>query len=150
MTRDEIKRKLHLLAEFLDQLAALDSTNRAVILGARNDILGIQDALFADLPAMPESERKLARGTRQVVIDYCVGQQGLTADDGEWFYDKQLGCGWKINGKPIADWRAVVRAWKRQHIFPGQRNPQTGKAAEKSLGMSLAEAEVKRAQRRPL
>jgi hypothetical protein len=47
---------------------------------------------------------------------------GLPESDGEWFYDKSVGSGWKNNGKPIVCWRATIRAWRGARIFPSLKN----------------------------
>ena len=69
--------------------------------------------------------RAKSKGTREDVVAYCQGE-GLTPDDGEWFFDKAEGCGWKNNGKAIVDWRATVRAWKRSKYFPSQKGGMNG------------------------
>jgi hypothetical protein len=99
------------------------------------------DYFDADLPGMPEKEPKRARGTRGEVVGFCL-EQGLTANDGEWFFDKNEGCGWTVGRKPIKDWQAVVRTWKRISIFPSQKVPQAV-----SLGRKLADESARGAER---
>lgn len=66
-----------------------------------------------------ESENK-RKGSQKEVLEYCV-QIGLPPTDGEWFFDKNEGCGWKNDGKPILDWKATMRSWQRISIFPSQK-----------------------------
>jgi hypothetical protein len=77
--------------------------------------------------AIPPEERtgaarleKSVKGSRDEVIGFCISL-GLSKDDAEWFFDKCEGCGWKNAGKPILDWKATVRAWKRICVFPSQK-----------------------------
>ena len=46
---------------------------------------------------------------------------GLTKEDGEWFFFRSEGCGWKNNGKHIADWQSTIRGWKLARVFPSQK-----------------------------
>jgi hypothetical protein len=108
------------------------------LIGAYEDAQAIESSILAELPGMPEQTKKLARGTREEVLAYCL-QHGLTVNDAEWFFDKNEGCGWKIAGKPISNWQSVIRAWRWQYIFPSQKNPQTGRPQEKSLTMKIAD-----------
>lgn len=79
----------------------------------------LQPELF-DLPAKQKS-----RGTLEEVIEFCVNRS-LTKADGEWFFEKCQGCGWKNNGQPIVDWRSTVRAWQAcGGIFPSQKQGAT-------------------------
>ena len=69
-----------------------------------------------------------ARGTLEEIAAQAA-ELGLEADDGQWFFDKCEGCGWKNNGKAIKDWRATMRAWHKISIFPSQkRQKATGGA----------------------
>jgi len=52
---------------------------------------------------------------------FCLEIQ-LTEDDADWVFNKWQGNGWKNDGKPIADWKATVRSWKRICLFPSQRD----------------------------
>lgn len=66
--------------------------------------------------------RQKSRGSLEQCIEFCVNA-GLTKDDGEWFFMKCEGCGWKNNGQPIIDWRMTVRAWQKVSYFPSQKVP---------------------------
>ena len=69
----------------------------------------------------PTLSKSKSTCTVQESTEYCT-QVGLKQEDGEWFFDKCEGCGWKNNGKPIVDWKATIRAWRRIEIFPSQKN----------------------------
>jgi hypothetical protein len=135
----------HLLA--IVRLPNNDADVEASLRQALAEIQAVRGACLMDLPGMPEPVKKKARAARQEVIDYCV-EQGLTSKDGEWFFDKQEGIGWKIHGVPIRDWRAVVRTWKSKgNIFPGDLDRLTGRPKEKSLSENLIEQEVRKAEK---
>lgn len=46
---------------------------------------------------------------------------GYTSLDAQSFCDYYSARGWKINGEPIRDWKALVRRWKRQDDKPGAK-----------------------------
>lgn len=54
------------------------------------------------------------------VVQYCT-RHGLAESDGDWFWYKCEGNGWKNNGKPIVDWQSTVISWKTIKIFPSQK-----------------------------
>lgn len=68
-------------------------------------------------PPMDENPKDKAKGTLEAVVAYCVSR-GLPESDGQWFFDKAEGCGWKNGGKAIVDWRATVRSWITGNYFP--------------------------------
>lgn len=61
------------------------------------------------------------RGTEEQCVQYCLSRN-LTEEDGRWFFDKCEGSGWKNAGKPIVDYQATIRSWKRISIFPSQKS----------------------------
>lgn len=75
-------------------------------------------------------------------VAYCV-EIGLPADDGQWFYDKAEGSGWKNGGQPIKDWKATIRAWKKAGYMASQRTGGKGMAQMRS---SFAASEYSKAQ----
>lgn len=85
----------------------------------------VDQAITPELPlGLPPMQK--SRGTKEQVVEFCVNV-GLTAIDGEWFFEKAEGCGWKNNGVPIVDWRATVRQWKAQgNIFPSHKAAAPG------------------------
>jgi len=46
---------------------------------------------------------------------------GLTRTDAEYMQDKWLETGFKNNGKPIKDWQAQIRNWKRMSYLPSTK-----------------------------
>lgn len=50
--------------------------------------------------------------------------EGIPIADAEWFFYKGEGNGWTNNGKPILDWKATLRCWKRAGYLPSQKRPQ--------------------------
>lgn len=68
----------------------------------------------------PQGRKYKAKGTLQEVIEYCTSRN-LPESDGQWFFDKAEGCGWKNGGKAIVDWQATVRAWSASKYFPSQK-----------------------------
>lgn len=77
--------------------------------------------LQADPPS--DFRKSKARGTKPEVVDYAKEIE-LTHTDGDWFFDKCEGCGWKNGKSAIRDFRATMRSWKAQGYFPSQK-PQT-------------------------
>lgn len=72
-----------------------------------------------------------ARCTREDAQDFCKSI-GLPRSDGDWFFDKAEGCGWKNGGKPIADWKATIRAWRTAGHMASQKGGNgTGDHVEK-------------------
>jgi hypothetical protein len=80
----------------------------------------VHDLLQPSLPLEVESSKKRSKGTREECITYCK-LVGLSESDGEWFFQKCVGCGWKNNGHPMNDWQATVNAWKITGVFPSQK-----------------------------
>jgi hypothetical protein len=69
--------------------------------------------------------QKRAKGTLEELKAYCV-EIGLTESDGEWKFDQFEANGWTNNGKPVRDYRAHIRTWKRSGYFPSQKvSPDT-------------------------
>lgn len=71
-------------------------------------------------PPIDENPKDKAKGALEAVVAYCVSR-GLPESDGQWFFDKAEGCGWKNGGKAIVDWRATVRSWSFGNYFPSQK-----------------------------
>ena len=53
-------------------------------------------------------------------FDFC-NKIGLTRTDAEYMQDKWLETGFKNNGKPIKDWQAQIRNWKRMSYLPSTK-----------------------------
>jgi hypothetical protein len=60
------------------------------------------------------------KGTEEELRAYAF-EIGLLKSDGSYLCDKWEGNGWTNDGKPIKDWRATMRSWKRLGILPSQR-----------------------------
>lgn len=76
-----------------------------------------------ELPGMGEAFEG-AGGKAKATLGSCEQFAfiiGLPRSDGEWFFLKCEGCGWKNNGKPIVDWKATMRSWKIAAVFPSQK-----------------------------
>jgi hypothetical protein len=71
-----------------------------------------------------------AKCTSEESVAYCL-EKGLIESDGEWFFDKCEGNGWKNGGDPIEDWKATIRAWQKAGYMPSQKNKGV-KNAERS------------------
>lgn len=69
---------------------------------------------------VPAREKGNGHAKLKESVVYCVSL-GLLESDGQWFFDKCEGSGWTNNGKPIADWKATMRAWKAQGYMPSQK-----------------------------
>lgn len=66
------------------------------------------------------SKKNKARGAVEELRAYAVERQ-LPASDGEWLYDKMLTSGWKVDGKDVKDWQALIRVWQKNGYFPSQK-----------------------------
>lgn len=66
---------------------------------------------------------KKSKGSLEEVVAYCLGEN-LTSNDGEWFFNKCEGNGWKNAREPIRDWKATIRAWKAAGYMPSQKTGQ--------------------------
>lgn len=82
-------------------------------------LIGEIERIEAMITARAKSPQK-SRGTFEEVSGYAVEIE-LPATDGDWFFDKMTGSGWRNDGKPVADWKAVMRVWKRLNLFPSLR-----------------------------
>lgn len=88
-----------------------------------------------------------SRGSLEEVIEFCVNR-GLKKEDGEWFFEKCQGCGWKNNGKAIVDWRSTVRAWQALGtIFPSQKQAPAGNGRLAPTEMMVRQKELESAER---
>lgn len=76
----------------------------------------IQPELFPTAPTKQKS-----RGSLVEVVTYFVQELKLPASDGEWFFSKAEGSGWKNNKVPIVDWRSTARAWSLAKYLPSQK-----------------------------
>ena len=115
--REQMHELAILLKDLLNQgnFATCRQFRHAVALADRLDHT-VQGEFF------PDDFGTKSRGTLNQVKAYCLSQ-GLTQEDGEWFFFKCEGCGWKNNGKAIVDWQATVGAWKRVgNIFPSHKS----------------------------
>lgn len=82
-----------------------------------------------DKKGSAEGKISKARGTSEECKTFAVGIN-LPESDGEWFFDKCEGCGWKNDGKPIVDWKATFRAWKRLNLPPSLKQYDRSKTAK--------------------
>jgi hypothetical protein len=110
---------LHLQSSSSTSTSVLDSSKEESYIAP---IVGFQLAAVQE-----EKQKKSKKPTKEEIHEY-ITIQGLTANDADWLYDKWEGNGHKNNGKPIADWQATIRSWKRSGtIFPSQKPQQHSK-----------------------
>lgn len=77
------------------------------------------------LEAGAPSKQSKARGSVAECVAYAREKE-LPDSDGQWFFDKAEGSGWRNGGEPIKDWKATMRSWKGAGIFPSQKNKTYG------------------------
>lgn len=65
------------------------------------------------------------------VLEFCK-QEGISPDDASWFFWKCEGTGWTNGGRPIRNWKATLRSWKRGGYLPSQKRP--GKSDPRDFG----------------
>lgn len=63
-----------------------------------------------------------SRGTQAECETFAISLD-LPKTDGEWFWVKMEGSGWKNAGRKMADWRMTLRAWKLAGLLPSQKWP---------------------------
>ncbi len=70
--------------------------------------------------ANPDIESENGTEGLEKVREFCKAE-GISMLDAEWFYHKGRGNGWTNGGKPILDWKATLRSWKRAGYLPSQK-----------------------------
>ena len=84
----------------------------------RKDIGGTSEGHREDIGGTQNKKEKKERREEGIYIPSrgdlasFIESEGLNADPDDVF-DYYEAIGWEINGKPIKDWRAVVRRWKQ-------------------------------------
>lgn len=63
---------------------------------------------------------KKARGTKEEILAY-VKEQGLTENDGLWFWEKMMENDWKVGKQPVKCYKGRIRTWKLGSFFPSQK-----------------------------
>ena len=69
---------------------------------------------------LPLAVTRKDRGTREDIRGFCV-ESALPSSDGDWFFDKCEGNGWRVGGSAIKCWRSTIRQWKQQGYMPSQK-----------------------------
>lgn len=121
------------------------------LMACLTEIRSVRGAIQMELPGMPLADKAGRRGTLKDVLAFCE-TKGLPASDGHWFFEKNEGCGWKVNGRAMANWKMTVSAWERAGIFPSQKaaalkarfdkTPQPDpEASKKRLDAAIKDAE---------
>jgi hypothetical protein len=76
----------------------------------------------------------LARAlTVKEVEDFCESE-GLPRSDGETFWHSHEANGWTTNNKPIKNWQAKIRSWKKQGFMPSQKPTMQPNGYQKPAG----------------
>lgn len=57
--------------------------------------------------------------------------EGISSDDAAWFFWKCHANGWTNGGRPILDWKATLRSWKRAGYLPSQKHFARGRLTDK-------------------
>lgn len=83
----------------------------------------VEQEMFGPVHA-PAKARKGRAESVEEVIEF-MRTIDLQDSDGQWFWDKMLGCGWKNGKNPVHDWKATIRAWKAANYIPSQKQNQT-------------------------
>lgn len=124
-----VEQRLGEVQRGLDRLSheQLSVDNLRLVCHLLSEIKQVRQLLQPSLPMEVESSKKRSKGTLEECITYCK-LKGLLQSDGEWFFHKCVGAGWKNNGQPINDWQATVNAWQLSRVFPSQKGGsyQTG------------------------
>lgn len=99
------------------------------LMACLTEIRSVRGAIQMELPGMPLADKAGRRGTLKDVLAFCE-TKGLPASDGHWFFEKNEGCGWKVNGRAMANWKMTVSAWERAGIFPSQKLATAARAGK--------------------
>jgi hypothetical protein len=75
-----------------------------------------------------EKPKKSRPNSEQITIDYCLSI-GLPASDGEYFWAKWIGNGFRNNREAMRDWKGVIRSWKAGGHCPSQRKQTQNRSA---------------------
>jgi hypothetical protein len=70
-------------------------------------------------PAAPESQNN-HHPTVEQMARYCV-ELGLPGADAYSVFKHWEGNGWTVSGKPVRDWKAILRAWQDKGYMPSQK-----------------------------
>lgn len=92
-----------------------------------------------------ESEGRRPKPKDQAqVVAYCLSL-GLLESDGNYFWNKWTGNGFKNAGSAMRDWQAVIRSWRDAGHLPSQKgNGQLRLAAKRQEGTSLRQDQLDR------
>ncbi len=97
---------------------------KAAELSAKRKQAGSKSA--ANREQTPEYEGEDESSSLARVREFSRGE-GIQESDADWFFYKGKGNGWMNGGKPILDWKATLRSWKRANYLPSQKNGGNGK-----------------------
>ena len=83
------------------------------------------NGVYASASVPSSEEKRSAEGKRRAesvedVITYAL-EQKASEEDGRDFWDSQESGGWTRSGKPIKDWKAHFRTWKRHGYLASQK-----------------------------
>lgn len=86
-----------------------------------------------------KKQKKDNTGEESIGAKHCLGHAtsmeevrdfaitlGLPANDGEYFWEKWHGNGFQNAGKPIRDWKSVIRSWRLAGHCPSQKQNGNG------------------------
>jgi hypothetical protein len=76
-----------------------------------------------------------SRGLERV-REFARGE-GIGQGDADWFFWKGRGNGWTNAGKPMLDWKATLRSWKRGGYLPSQRQQRLNSPTVTKYGLAL-------------
>lgn len=88
----------------------------------RDELEQVYALLTDELPGIPGKGRpaRFSKPSLNQVLYFCKAE-GKPVKDGEWFFLKCEGNGWKNNGKAIVNWESTMRAWWLSGVFPSQK-----------------------------
>ena len=81
----------------------------------------------------PDNENESGTEGLERVREFAKAE-GISMLDAEWFYHKGRGNGWTNGGKPILDWKATLRSWKRAGYLPSQKSSNGVNNGQRQFG----------------
>lgn len=123
--RVDVMHKIHELSKLADRMihAHAELALMAEFRRLACELHKVDETLHGELPGMENAlpQQPKGKATLEQVIAFVSGKLGFPNNDAQWFFEKNEGCGWKVDGKPIQNWEMVARAWSRIGIFPSQK-----------------------------
>lgn len=82
---------------------------------------GVQGENGASAPTLKPKRFKSKPENYEELRTYVVDELSLEEDDAAIQWEKWVGNGFRVNGKPMDSWKHTLSSWERQRFFPSQK-----------------------------